>query len=72
MAGFEVETLRCLQLQRNPDLNLNLDGLIGELDSLPLENLTVSMPQIAAYFTLPINLLEQRRVDPLNSAFSRI
>ena len=66
------KSLKCLKIQRNSDLNLNLDGLIGELNHLPLESLTVSMPQIAAYFSVPIKLLENPRVDPINPAFSRI
>ena len=42
--------LRSLQMQQNVDLKLNLDGLKGPLDYLPLKHLIVSRRQIKEYF----------------------
>ena len=46
------KSLRSLEIDRNPDLELNLDGLRWKLDNLPLQHLTVQRCQISQYFGL--------------------
>ena len=46
------KSLRSLELERNPDLELNLDELRGKQDVLPLQHLTVQRCQISEYFGL--------------------
>ena len=44
------KSLRVLNLEENIDLQLNLDGLTGDLDHLPLERLSVSQRSLTHYF----------------------
>ena len=44
------KSLKTLRLDANYEVKLNLDGLNGELKSLPLKHLTVSKKSIANYF----------------------
>ena len=57
--------LRSLQIQQNVDLKLNLDGLKGPLDYLPLKHLIVSRRQIKEYFGIGT-------FDQMEPAFPRI
>ena len=59
------KSLKSLQLHQNIGLKLNLDGLMGGLDHLPLENLIVSRDQLSAYFGL-------KRVSPNDPCFFRV
>ena len=44
------KSLKVLRVDGNFDLKLNLDGLAGELNHLPLEQLSVSTMSIRNYF----------------------
>ena len=49
-SGLKGKSLKVLRVDRNPDLKLNLNGLIGELDHLPLDYLVVSKGVVTNYF----------------------
>ena len=63
--NLKEKSLKSLQLHQNIGLELNLDGLMGGLDHLPLENLIVSREQLSAYFGL-------KRVSPNDLCFFRV
>ena len=57
LKGKSLKSLRIYESETG-NLRLNLDGLQGTLDDLPLENLTVGRWQVSAYFGLPTLALD--------------
>ena len=64
-ADLKNKSLKNLFVNGNKHLELNLDGLKGALNHLPLEYLTVSRFQISAYFGM-------QSVSPTDPAFCRV